>query len=404
MGYNLFIIITLPLLWLLINLFSFIFTFLYQLAHAIPAFVFKRKPVSVYIGTYGDNNTPRCKLGRLTIYIKPKFFYLKNDGLCLYDTNIKPGLRNIILFAGPLLLFVITCVLFAFAGADGLNTYVLILIWAAFIMALLNLAVNLFPRKLQVKGSKRRHYSDGYLLILLLEDIINYDKVINACRLYDEENYNAALVCLEKINEKYMEESLFSIMLSCYIQLGKYDLANQLQKKYQKATWYELVTPDDYYMFGYAALQTKDYNNALINFDRAIALNATHFNSYNSRAFVYNVLREYDKAKDDAGKAIFINENSSAAFSTRAYANFMLGKTGEASTDADQSLKLDSTNAYAWLIIGMYLLDKGKTAKAAEHFERAKQLNPAMFYVDEYIDRIKQVKVQTTKSNTEISG
>jgi tetratricopeptide (TPR) repeat protein len=386
MGYDLFIIVSLPLLWLAINAFSFICIFLYELAHAIPALIFTSKPVVVYIGTYGDNNTPKFKLGRLTVYIKLKYFYTKNNGLCLYDTNVRPDQQEIILIAAPLLMFLIAIVLLIITCSDDVNgIYVRILLASAFLMVLWNLAINLFPLKLPVKSSARLHYSDGYQLVLLMEDKRNYSNIVNACSLYDEQNYGAALVRLEKTKAKYMEESLFTLMISCCIYLKKFELIDQLQKKYATANWYELINADDYYFFGYANLQLKNYSGALINFDKAISLDPAHFNGYNNRAFVYNAIKEYQRAKDDAGKAIFINENLATAFSNRAYANFMLGKNGEAINDAAAALSLNKTDPYALLVTGMYLLHKGKTEEALTSFGQAKQIDPDMLYVNEYI-------------------
>jgi tetratricopeptide (TPR) repeat protein len=389
MMYDVFIIVTLPLLWITLNVFSFIIIWLYELGHAIPALIFTRKPVAIYIGTYGDSNSKKLGIGRLSIYIKPKFAYLKQNGICIYDTEMSFSKQAITLLGGPAILLVLVIITIVELFFNDINLYSGIILGIALLVLLVNLAINVFPRKLLVKSSKRLHYSDGYQLILMIEDKNNYANIISACQYYDEENYEKALFSLKKIKHKYMEESLFSLMLSCYIKLEHYGLAKKLQKDYEHAKWQESVTADEYYLFGYADLQLKHYAQALVNFDKATSLNANHFDSRNGRAFVYNILKDYAMAKEEATKAIFLNENSSQVFSHRAYANFMLGKTGEAFTDADKALILDPSNPYAWLAMGMYLMDKGKTEKALENFERAKQLEPKMLYVDDYLARIK---------------
>ena len=46
-------------------------TFFHEMGHAIPALIFTKKSVTVYIGSYGDiSKTTQFKLGRLTIYFK----------------------------------------------------------------------------------------------------------------------------------------------------------------------------------------------------------------------------------------------------------------------------------------------------------------------------------------------
>jgi tetratricopeptide (TPR) repeat protein len=389
MTYDVFIIATLPLLWFALNLFSFIIIFLYELEHALPALLFTRKPVTVYIGTYGDDKGRKLKIGRLTIFIKPKFSYLKQNGVCLYDGNIGFGQQAIILLLPMIMATITIIILFVYVLADDMDTYVRVTIGVASLVTTFNFIINLFPRKLLVKSSKRLYYSDGYQLILWMEDKSNYSNLLNACQLYDEDNYTAALIRLEKIKDKYMEESLFRLMISCYSKLGNFDKIKKLEKKYENAKWNESLEADDYYQFGYADLELKDYKQALLGFDKAISLNPNHFDSRLKRAFVYNALKEYNQAKNDAEKAVFINEKSSEAFSTRAYANFMLGKTGEAFNDADKAEMLDINNAYAYLVIGLYFRDKGNTGKATEYLEHAKFLNPEMLYIDEYLETTK---------------
>ncbi len=388
MMYDVFIIITLPLLWLALNIFSFIIISLYELGHAIPALIFTKKPVVIYIGTYGDNNTMRMNAGRLNIYVKPKFAYLKQNGLCIYDAGMPFSSQVITLLCSPVILLLLICILFSLVLSGDINIYERLVLGVALLVSILNLAINLFPRKLLVKSSKRLHYSDGYQLILMMEDKSNYANIMNACRFYDAGDYENALNWLKKIDDKYMEESLFSLMLSCYIKSGNFGPVKKLQKDHESARWQESVTADEYYLFGYADVQLKHCTEALVNFDKGIKLKPDHFDSRNGRAFVHNAMKDYAMAKEDANKAIFIRENSSEAFSTRAYANFMLGKTGEAFTDADKALTLDETNPYALLVMGMYLLDKGKTDKARGNLERAKQLDPDMLYVDDQLARI----------------
>ncbi len=369
MMYDLFIIITLPLLWLALNLFSFIVILLYELGHGIPALIFTNKPVSVFIGTYGDNNSKKLRAGRLTIFIKPKFAYLRQNGLCIYDTGMPFVKQAVTLLGGAAIALALICLLFAGVCFSNMEIYARMVLGVMLLVLLFNLAVNLFPRTLLIKSSERLHYSDGYQLILMMEDKNNYANIVNACRFYDVRDYENALLYLKKIDHKYMDASAFSLMLSCYIHLEHFGLAGKLQTDHQGAKWQDSVTADDYYLLGLAGTQLKHYAQALENFNKAIILNRNHANSYAGRAFVYNALREYHLAKENATSAIVILENLSTAFSNRAYANFMLGKSGEAFNDADKALTLDENNAYACLVMGMCLLEKGKNEKAMENFE-----------------------------------
>src|ERR1700740_3059073 len=278
MMYDVFIIVTLPLLWLALYFFCFIFILLYELGHAIPALIFTKKPVSVFIGTYGDDNSKKLRTGRLTIFIKPKFAYLKQNGLCIYDTGMPFGRQAITLLGGPAVALVLVCIMVAGVCFSNLEIYVRVVLGVALLVSSFNLAVNLFPRTLSVKSSERLYYSDGYKLILMMEDKNNYTDIVNACRFYDAGDYKNALLYLKKIDNKYMDASIFSLMLSCYIHLGHFGLAVKLQTDHENAKWQESVTADDYYLLGFANMQLKQYMRALVNFDKAISLNRNHAN------------------------------------------------------------------------------------------------------------------------------
>ena len=390
MLYDVFMIVMLPVLWFALNLFSIAVIFLYQFGHAIPTLLFTQKPVAIYVGTYGDNIGKKLTIGWLSIYIKPKFAFLKQNGLCVYDTQMPFNCQVATVLGGPVVAILLIYILTICTVFSDYNTYVRIATGFALLVAVLNLIINLFPRKLLVKSSERLYYSDGYQLILMLENKPNYINIMNAYRLYDEGKYDPALKHLLTTNSKYMEDSVYGLTIACYVHLQRYDEALKLQSKYHDAKWQESVTANDHYLLGYAAMQLKQYHLALAEFYITIGQSPNHFKSRKDRAFTYNALQEYSTAKEEATKAIFIQENSSEGFSYRAYANFMLGKTGEAVTDAEKALSLDETNAYAHLVMGMYQLDRGKTEQALKSLEHAKRLDPEMLYVDEQLARVKQ--------------
>jgi tetratricopeptide (TPR) repeat protein len=388
--YDALIIAVLPILWILLNISSCITIFIHELGHAIPALIFTDKPVTIYIGTFGDDTSPHYTFGRLTIYIRPKLSYLKNRGLC--DVSFQQ--QVIILAVAPVIIASLVIFLLTWLFSSDYYGYFEAFITVFLVSALINLVVNLFPKKIKVQNSDRMFYSDGYQLILFWENKANFKLVTTACRYYDEQDFGNALKYLNEIDDKYMDESIFNLKLACYVALGSYSLTKKLDKAFQAEKWYELINADDYGRLGYADIKLRDYGQALINLDKSISIDPNKFSSLHNRGIVHNILQNYEQAKIDLNKALFIDDSSSAAYSQRAYTSLKLGRPGEALNDVEKALELDGQNPYAYLAMGMYHLEKGKPKLALTNFNKAKKLDKTILFVDDYI---KQNKPKTAR-------
>jgi tetratricopeptide (TPR) repeat protein len=388
--YDAFMIAVLPIIWILLNITSFIVICIYEFSHAIPALIFAKGEVTVYIGVYGDNTAPRLKLGRLVIHIRPKFNYLKNRGMCIYKTDIPFTLQFIILVFAPIVVLAIACLLFHYTFFSTLNIYLRVGLGVALTSVAINLIVNLFPKKLAVKFSNRLVYSDGYEMILLGENSSNYLDVIVAAKFYDEGDFANAQLHLRKVEDKFMDESIFRMILASYVELKNYNTAKKFNKKFVRLRWYKLIGAYDYCNLAIADIGLQDYKEALINLDKSIKLDAHNFTTRKKRGYVYNILKNYEEAKQDLNKAVFINESSADVFGYRAFSNLKLGRPGEALIDIEKGLALDENNAPVNLARGIYLFDKGNYKLAMESLKKAKKFDDSMLWVDEYMAKTKE--------------
>lgn len=388
--YDAFMIAVLPIIWILLNITSFLVICIYEFSHAIPALIFAKDEVTVYIGVYGDNTAPKFKLGRLVIHIRPKFNYLKNRGMCIYKTNIPFTLQFIILVFAPIVVLAIAFVLFHYTFFSTLNIYVRFGLGIALTSVAINLIVNLFPKKLSVKFSNRLVYSDGYEMILLGENSSNYLDTIIAAKFYDEGDFANAQLHLRKVEDKFMDESIFRMILACYVHLKNYSAAKKFNKKFVRLRWYKLIGAYDYSNLAIADMGLQDYKEALVNLDKSIKLDAHNFTTRKTRGYVYNIIKNYEEARQDLNKAIFIDESSSDAYGYRAFSNLKLGRPGEALTDIEKALALDENNAFANFAMGAYLFDKGNYKSAMENLKKAKKLNEGILWVDEYLVKTKE--------------
>jgi len=387
--YDAFLIAVLPTVWILLNITSFLIICLYEFSHAIPGLLFSKHEVTIYIGVYGDNTAPRFRLGRLIIHIRPKFNYLKNRGLCIYKTDISFTKQFIILVIAPVTVFALACVLFHFTLFSKLNLYARIDLGIALVSAIINLVVNLFPKKLIVKFTTRLVYSDGYELILLGENSNNYRDITAAAKFYDEGDFANAQAHLRKIEDRYLDESVFRMMLMCYVQQKNYSIAKKFNEKYQRSKWHKLLGAFDYLNLAIADIGLKDHDAALVNLNRSIKRDPDNFDTRSNRGFVYLILGNYEEAKQDLNKAVFINESPAQAFGYRALANLKIGRPGEALIDIEKAFTVDENDAFAHLANGIYLFEKENLEPAMNSLKKAKELDPSIFWVDEYMAKIK---------------
>jgi len=332
----------------------------------------------------------RFNIGKLTIYIKPKFSYLRSGGLCIYKGNMSINRRIIILLAGPMVTTIIASLLFEFVFFIDEHGFIKALVVVLFITSIVSLAVNLFPYKIRVKSSERLYYSDGYQIILLLENRHNYNNITSAFKFYDEGDFVNALRLLLKTEDKYIDESVFGLILSCYVQLKQYHELKIFNKVQEQKRWYEALISIDYFHLASADIKLKDYNEALINLDKAITLEPNSTNNiscFNNRGFVHNMLGNYELAKDDLNKAIFLDELTVNPYCSRAFANLKLGRPGEVLMDIEKALSINENYPYTYLIMGIYLFEKEDFITALQNFEKAKILDADTMWVDDYINK-----------------
>jgi tetratricopeptide (TPR) repeat protein len=406
--YDAFIIFVLPTVWILLNVSSFLIIFIHELSHALPALLFTKQEVTIFIGFYGDKNSPKFKLGRLTIHIRPKFNYLKNRGTCMQSNDCSFFKQLIILVFAPIVVLALIILLASFIVVSDYNMYIKIVAGIFMVSAMINFLVNLFPQKIRIKNYERQFYTEGYLLILLWENKRNYNILISACRYYDAHDHKKALVYLNKVAEKYFDESIFSMKLNSFVQLGNYGLAKKLYKKYRKTDLYRKINSDDYGNIGYSDIQLKHYHEALLHLNRAIKLNPNKAKNLNNRGYVHNILGDFKSAKEDLNSAIFINENAANYYCNRAYSNLMMNYHGEAFSDVEKAVQVEPNNPYPRIALGIHFFYAENYPQALKNFERAKQLSEEESIADKYINEAKarlalKVRTPRTKKQAEES-
>jgi len=137
---------------------------LHELGHAVPALLFTKSGVTMYIGAYEEStNMWRIQIGSLEVYVKRSLLWRK--GLCVYaGSGLSKAQRCIIILGGVLVSVLMAAVGFYGALAINLHGSVKLFMFLLFICATFSIVTNLVPSR---RGGIP---NDGMLLKMLLLD------------------------------------------------------------------------------------------------------------------------------------------------------------------------------------------------------------------------------------------
>ena len=137
---------------------------LHELGHALPALIFTRANVEIYIGSSGEqDNSWRIRVGMLELYLKRRFPW--TTGLCVSNLNGLPRAQQILVVMGGVTVTVVVAVAgFWAALAFDLHGSIKLLLSLLVVFSLITLVTNLLPVERDGRAS------DGLVLKHLLFD------------------------------------------------------------------------------------------------------------------------------------------------------------------------------------------------------------------------------------------
>ncbi|RBL90100.1 site-2 protease family protein [Chitinophaga flava] len=164
MSKDLLIFLLLSVLFFIVRFFTIL---IHELGHAIPAIIFTRQRVIVYIGSYGeDDRNIQFNISLLEINIKRNPLSWRR-GICFAnheDMTIRQ--KTILVLAGPLSSFIIAGVAALIAFTFDMHGSVKLVFSIFLLSAVIDLFTNLYPRTIQLHNHRILH-SDGRLLLNL---------------------------------------------------------------------------------------------------------------------------------------------------------------------------------------------------------------------------------------------
>jgi serine/threonine protein kinase len=136
---------------------------------------------------------------------------------------------------------------------------------------------------------------------------------------------------------------------------------------------------------GLAQVSTRNYEQAIIDYTRAIKLDPQYAEAYNNRSTAHLLMGNYGQAVVDCSRAIDLAPDFVAAYVNRGIAYTGLRNYDEALADYAKALELDPNNVYAYYNRGNSYVWMGQTGEAVAHYSQAISLNPE--FVAAYVNR-----------------
>ena len=130
------------------------------------------------------------------------------------------------------------------------------------------------------------------------------------------------------------------------------------------------------YDAGVALLSTARYSQAILSFDRTVALQPAFADGYLMRGQAYVGEAKTERAINDFSKTLALQPNDTRALLDRASAYLLLKDFQNAVADASRALEINSKLAAAYNLRGAAVRSLGDPKKALADFTRAVELAP----------------------------
>jgi tetratricopeptide (TPR) repeat protein len=129
-----------------------------------------------------------------------------------------------------------------------------------------------------------------------------------------------------------------------------------------------------YNVMGMVHTSLEDYQTALENFNRGLALKSNDALMLNNRGFVYLMIGDHERALKDINESIVINPDNPWTYRNKAIYYQQSGDGLNAERLFLQSIKMDETIALSHFYLGNIYLQRGDHPKACAEFSFSEQI------------------------------
>lgn len=361
---------------------------LHELGHAIPALIFTRKKVTVYIGSYGETTKSfRFKIGLLELWFRKTLFW--KTGMCVPSSTEMSLLKKILfILGGPIASLTIAGITSYFVFKYDMHGALKMIIAFFTLCSIFDFFSNIIPSSVpQALPNGQATYNDGAKLRQLF-GLKKFSKEYQvAAELYDKKEFAKAAPMFEQFLKKgYSIDDVYRLAYTSYIFIKDYSKAYELLKTFESK---EQMNSDDYYNFSFVCsflqLTTEKDDYLQKSFD----LNPDNPFSHNFIGYELNKQNKFTEAIPHFDKAIAIEPEFAYAYNNRGHAKLELEKIDEGLDDINYSIQLDKENSYAYRNLGIYHLKLNQLEEAERLLLKAKELDENTELIEELLIKAK---------------
>lgn len=149
-----------------------------------------------------------------------------------------------------------------------------------------------------------------------------------------------------------------------------------------------VIVSDDYAEQGDNYFDTKDYNNAIVAYTKAIDKNGGNANLYHRRGVCYQRTDKTDEAIEDYNRAIKAQKDYPYPYYNLGYIYHNQGNFAKAINYYSEALKYKKDDADFWSNRGKAYEDSKNYSKASADYKQALKVDPNHQYAKEGLERI----------------
>ena len=131
-----------------------------------------------------------------------------------------------------------------------------------------------------------------------------------------------------------------------------------------------------YLIRGQVNLESRQYDQAISEFTKAIEIDPRDALAYSSRGLAYDLKGQYDQAISDYSKALEINPRDASTYISRGGAYTAKGQFDQAILDYNKAIEIDPRNADAYSSRGDAYEKKGQYDQAISDYNKAIEIDP----------------------------
>ena len=171
---------------------------------------------------------------------------------------------------------------------------------------------------------------------------------------------------MQACNQGSRDASAFTSAGVSHLQKGEYDHAI---RDFDRAIALQPGLVVAWRNRGLAHKGKGDYDRALADYEQALVFAPTDARIYNERGLAYAGMSDFPNAIADFNRAIALKPDQEAAIKNRGRINFVLGNFAQAAADLQRGLSLDSADADAslWLHVARLRLNQDDASDFAAH-------------------------------------